>query len=236
MNTGPLAVAAGSFSVEKVRQDFPILHTTMRGKPLTYLDSAASSQKPYCVIDAIDRYYREQNANIHRGVYYLSQRATDLYEGARETVRVFLNAAEAREIIFLRGTTEAINLVAQTWGWENMEPGDEVVVSTMEHHSNIVPWQILRDRKGIVIRVIPIDDPRKERSCADLAKPGYAHRLHPRLPRGEPPLRRPDHGDSSPSRLQRLLSRRGVRRSVLLSRLPERQILHPQREGHALRA
>jgi cysteine desulfurase/selenocysteine lyase len=169
-----LEAGAGTFDVEAARRDFPILGERVHGKPLVFLDSAASAQKPRAVIDTVSGVYEREYANIHRGVYYLSQRATDLYEGARETVRVFLNAAEAREIIFLRGTTEAINLVAQTWGWENMEPGDEVVVSTMEHHSNIVPWQILRERKGIVIRVIPIDE------AGELVMEEYEKLLGPR--------------------------------------------------------
>ena len=144
--------------VEKVRKDFPILHQHVRGKPLVYLDSAATSQKPRAVIDAIARYYLEDNANVHRGVHLLSERATTSYEDAREKVRRFLNAAHAHEIVFVRGTTEAINLVAQTYGRTRVQKGDEIVISEMEHHSNIVPWQLLCEEKGAALRVAPIDD------------------------------------------------------------------------------
>ena len=143
--------------VQAVREQFPILQQTENGHPLVYLDSAATAQKPMCVIDAITRYYREQNANVHRGVYGLSERATELYEGARETMRHFLNATSTREIVFVRGATEGINLVAQTFG-RQLQPGDEIIISEMEHHSNIVPWQMLRDEKGIVLKVLPIND------------------------------------------------------------------------------
>ena len=157
MNTGPLAVATGSFSVEQARQDFPILHTKMRGKPLTYLDSAASSQKPNCVIEAINRYYREQNANIHRGVYQLSEQATIAYDGARRKIKTFLNAADERSIVFVRGTTEGLNLIASCVSRSRLKPGDEIIISHMEHHSNIVPWQLACEQTGAKLRVIPIN-------------------------------------------------------------------------------
>ena len=143
---------------DAARADFPILGRQVYGKPLVYLDNAATTQKPKCVIDAITREYCEVNANVHRGVHFLSQKATELHEEARETVRRFLNAREREEIIFTRGTTESLNLVASSYGEAFLKEGDEVILSTMEHHSNIVPWQMLRDRKGIVIKVIPIDD------------------------------------------------------------------------------
>ncbi len=142
--------------ISAVRAQFPVLQQLENGHPLVYLDSAATAQKPLCVIKALDRYYREQNANVHRGVYGLSERATDLYEGARETLRTFLNAASTREIIFVRGATEGINLVAASFG-KALSAGDEIIVSHMEHHSNIVPWQLLRDEKGIVLKVLPIN-------------------------------------------------------------------------------
>ncbi|MGB9029403.1 MAG: cysteine desulfurase [Acidobacteriaceae bacterium] len=146
------------FDVEKIRKDFPILHTKVHGHPLVYLDNAATSQKPRSVIDALVRYYEGENANIHRGVHYLSQIATEEFEKARETVRAFVNAAQTSEIIFTRGTTEAINLVAQTYGRAHVAAGDEVLISAMEHHSNIVPWQILCEEKGAKLRVAPIND------------------------------------------------------------------------------
>jgi cysteine desulfurase/selenocysteine lyase len=146
------------FPVERLRQDFPILATTVRGKPLVYLDNAATAQKPQAVIDTLDRYYRAENANVHRGVHYLSELATAEYEAARDKARVFLNAADRREIIFVRGTTEAINLVAQSYGRTFLKAGDEIVITAMEHHSNIVPWQILGEQTGAVLRVVPIDD------------------------------------------------------------------------------
>ncbi len=149
---------APGLDVEKVRKDFPILGQEVRGKPLVYLDSAATSQKPRAVIDAVARYYLQDNANVHRGVHLLSERATKEYEGAREKVRRFINAARAEEIIFVRGTTEAINLVAQTYGRTRVRAGDEVLITEMEHHSDIVPWQLLCEEKGAVLRVAPIDD------------------------------------------------------------------------------
>lgn len=150
--------AKKSFDVERIRKDFPILQTKVHGHPLVYLDNAATSQKPRAVIDALVRYYEGENANIHRGVHYLSQIATEEFEKARETVRAFLNAARASEIIFTRGTTEALNLVAQTYGKANVGPGDEVLITTMEHHSNIVPWQMLCEEKGAKLRVAPMND------------------------------------------------------------------------------
>lgn len=138
--------------------DFPILSRPVRGKRLAYLDNAATTQKPEVVIEAERRFYRESNANIHRGVHWLSQRATDLYEGARERVRSFLNAARAEEIVFTRGTTESINLVAQSWARNTLQPGDEILLTGMEHHSNIVPWQFVCEQTGAVIKVVPITD------------------------------------------------------------------------------
>jgi cysteine desulfurase/selenocysteine lyase len=147
-----------AFDVWKVRGDFPILRREVNGKPLVYLDNAATAQKPQVVIDTLDRFYREENSNVHRGVHFLSQLATEEYEKARVAVQRFLNAAEPREIIFVRGTTEGINLVASSFGRSNVRSGDEILVSAMEHHSNIVPWQILCEEKGAVLRVIPIND------------------------------------------------------------------------------
>lgn len=150
--------ASSGFDVEEVRRDFPILGEKVRGKPLVYLDNAATTQKPRVVIERLDGYYRTENANIHRGIHFLSERATQAYEEARATVARFLGAADAREIVFVRGTTEAINLVAQSYGRKFIGEGDEIVVSAMEHHSNIVPWQILREQVGAGLRVIPMND------------------------------------------------------------------------------
>ena len=150
--------AGAGFDVEKVRRDFPILRRRIRGRALVYLDNAATSQKPQVVIDAMRRYYERDNANIHRGVHFLSEHATEEYEAARRTVQGFLNAADASEIIFVRGATEAINLVAQTYGRTNVHAGDEVLITAMEHHSNIVPWQILCEEKSARLRVAPISD------------------------------------------------------------------------------
>lgn len=141
-----------------VRQDFPILSRTVYGKPLVYLDNGATTQKPRCVVDAITDEYYSVNANVHRGVHFLSQQATELHEASRETVRRFINARSSTEIVFTRGTTESINLLASSFGEAFLKEGDEVIVSTMEHHSNIVPWQLLQMRKGIVLRVIPMND------------------------------------------------------------------------------
>lgn len=150
--------AAAGLDVARVRADFPILRQLVRGKPLVYLDNAATTQKPLAVIEALDRYYRLDNANIHRGVHTLSERATAAYEGARETVRRFIGAHAIQEIVFVRGATEAINLVAQTWGRANIKAGDEILLSEMEHHSNIVPWQMLCQQVGATLKVIPIND------------------------------------------------------------------------------
>jgi cysteine desulfurase/selenocysteine lyase len=154
----PQAVTQADFDVYKVRADFPILARKIQGKPLVYLDNAATTQKPQAVIDALVRYYTAENANIHRGVHTLSELATESYEQARATVQRFLNAAESREIIFVRGATEGINLVAQTWGRTHVGRGDEIVISAMEHHSNIVPWQILCGQQGANLRVAPVND------------------------------------------------------------------------------
>jgi len=150
-------LAPPQFDVWRIREDFPILKQTIHGKPLVYLDNAATSQKPQIVIDAISRYYATENANVHRGIHALSEMATQAYEGARETVRQFLTAADTREIIFVRGTTEAINLVAQSYGRTFLTAGDEIVISAMEHHSNIVPWQILCEQVGARLQVIPFN-------------------------------------------------------------------------------
>lgn len=144
--------------VNKIRADFPILQREVYGKPLIYLDNSATTQKPRAVVDAIVDEYYSVNANVHRGVHFLSQQATNLHESARETVRKFINAASTNEIIFTRGTTESVNLLAFSFGEQFMNEGDEVIISTMEHHSNIVPWQLLAARKGIGIKVIPIND------------------------------------------------------------------------------
>ena len=146
------------FDIQKIREDFPILSRMVYNKPLVYLDNAATTQKPLCVLDAMREEYLNVNANVHRGVHYLSQQATDLHEEARETVRRFINAPSTSEIIFTRGTTEGLNLVAASFTEEMMKEGDEVIVSVMEHHSNIVPWQLQAAKKGIAIRVIPMDE------------------------------------------------------------------------------
>ncbi|HWO42892.1 MAG TPA: cysteine desulfurase [Candidatus Eisenbacteria bacterium] len=151
------ACAPAGFDVHSVRRDFPLLHVKVRGKPLVYLDNGATSQKPRIVIDALARYYAEENSNIHRGVHFLSERATEAYESARDKVRRFINAPSTREIVFVRGTTEAINLVSQSYGRAFLQAGDEIVVSAMEHHSNIVPWQLLCDQIGAKLRVVPIN-------------------------------------------------------------------------------
>ena len=146
------------YNIQKVRDDFPILSRTVYDRPLVYLDNAATTQKPLCVLDAMRHEYLNVNANVHRGVHYLSQQATDLHEAARETVRRFINAPKTEEIIFTRGTTESINLVVSSFCEEFMGEGDEVIVSVMEHHSNIVPWQLQAAKRGIALKVIPIDD------------------------------------------------------------------------------
>lgn len=158
----------------RVRADFPILHQQVRGKPLVYLDNAATTQKPKTVIEALEHYYRTDNANVHRGVHTLSERATAAYEGARRKVRDFLNARSDKEIVFVRGATEAINLVAQSWGRANVHSGDEVLITEMEHHSNIVPWQILCEQAGAKLVVAPIDD------TGELLVEEFAQRLNER--------------------------------------------------------
>ena len=146
------------YDITKVRDSFPILSRTIYGKPLVYLDNGATTQKPLCVLDAMQEEYLNVNANVHRGVHWMSQQATDLHEAARETVRKFINARSTTEIVFTRGTTESLNLVASSFVEGCMKEGDEVIVSTMEHHSNIVPWQLQEQRKGIVLKVIPMTD------------------------------------------------------------------------------
>jgi cysteine desulfurase/selenocysteine lyase len=149
---------AAAFDVEKIRQDFPVLKQNIHGMPLVYLDSAATAQKPFAVIDAIRRFHEVDCANIHRGVHELSQRSTAAYEETRVKARRFLNAKTKNELIFVRGTTEGINLVSSSWGRNNVKAGDEIVISAMEHHSNIVPWQMLCEEKGATLRVIPMND------------------------------------------------------------------------------
>jgi cysteine desulfurase/selenocysteine lyase len=144
--------------VERIRKDFPALHQEVHGHPLVYLDNAATTQKPQVVIDALSAYYSADNANVHRGVHLLSERATEAYEGARARIQRFINAGHSREIVFVRGTTEGINLVAQTFGRRTVGAGDEIVITALEHHSNIVPWQMLCEERGAVLRVVPIDD------------------------------------------------------------------------------
>ncbi len=161
MNAATAASETATVTPEQVqawRADFPILARRVHGKPLVYLDNAATAQKPDAVIDTVERYYREINANIHRGVHTLSEEATNAYEAARDKVRAFLNAADRREIVFVRGATEAINLVAQSYGRPRLGPGDEVLISHMEHHANIVPWQMLCEQTGARLRVAPITD------------------------------------------------------------------------------
>jgi len=156
--TPPQVYPSRTFDVERVRRDFPVLHQKVHGKPLVYLDNAATTQKPLAVIEAIENYYRHDNSNIHRGVHALSERATEAYEKVRGAAQKFLNAADTTEIIFLRGTTEGINLVAQTYGRKNVGSADEVLITALEHHSNIVPWQMLCEEKGAKLRVAPIND------------------------------------------------------------------------------
>lgn len=158
MSHSPTRAALGVFDPERIRADFPILNLTVAGKPLVYLDNAASSQMPQAVIDRLVRYQTHEHANIHRAVHYLSETATAAYEAARVTLQKFINAAEAREVIFTSGTTESINLVAQSWGRQNIWAGDEIILTVLEHHSNIVPWQMLATDKGATIRVVPMND------------------------------------------------------------------------------
>ena len=160
--------------IQKIREDFPILSRTVYNKPLVYLDNAATTQKPLCVLDAMRDEYLNVNANVHRGVHYLSQQATDLHEAARETVRCFINADSVNEIVFTRGTTEGLNLVASSFCEEFMQEGDEVIVSVMEHHSNIVPWQLQAAKRGIAIRVIPMNE------CGDIDMDAYKAMLNER--------------------------------------------------------
>ncbi len=154
----PLPKVEERFDVMRIRADFPILKTKVGGKALVYLDNAATSQKPQSLIDLLDRYYSEYNANIHRGIHFLSEQATDMYEESRVKIQHFLNARESKEILFVRGTTEGINLVANSFGRNRFKKGDEVVISAMEHHSNLVPWQMICGETGAVLRVIPIND------------------------------------------------------------------------------
>ena len=168
LSESDLPAAAGGLEpaqVRRLRADFPALAQCVHAKPLAYLDNAATTQKPAAVIEAVSRYYRQDNANVHRGVHTLSERATAAYEGARERIRAYINAESTREIVFLRGTTEAINLVAQSYARPRVGPGDEILITEMEHHSNIVPWQLVRDQTGCALRVVPIDD----RGALDMA-------------------------------------------------------------------
>ncbi len=158
INPAPASNDQQPYDVERIREDFPILHQKVNGHPLVYLDNAATSQKPRQVIEAITHYYEHDNANIHRGVHHLSQKATEEYERSRDVARDFLGAGDSREIIFVRSTTEAINLVAQTYGRQNLNAGDEVLITAMEHHSNIVPWQMLCGEKNAKLKVAPIND------------------------------------------------------------------------------
>jgi len=166
-------IAAG-FDVESIREDFPVLKQTIHGKPLVYLDNAATAQKPYAVIEAIRKFHEVDCANIHRGVHELSQRSTAAYEATRAKMKRFLNARSKSELIFVRGTTEGINLVASSWGRKNVRDGDEIIISTMEHHSNIVPWQMLCESTGATLRVIPIND------RGELVMEAYEKLLNPR--------------------------------------------------------
>ena len=166
-------IAAG-FDVERIREDFPVLKQTIHGKPLVYLDNAATAQKPYAVIEAIRKFHEVDCANIHRGVHELSQRSTAAYEGTRAKMKRFLNARSKSELIFVRGTTEGINLVASSWGHKNVREGDEIIISAMEHHSNIVPWQMLCESTGATLRVIPIND------RGELVMEAYEKLLNPR--------------------------------------------------------
>src|SRR2546421_6754928 len=152
------AVSNGAYDVDRIREDFPILKLPVYGKPLVYLDNAASAQKPQAVLDRLNHAYTAEYANVHRGLHYLANAATEAYEDAREKVRAFINAARKEEIVFTRNATEAINLVAYTFGRERIGAGDEIVLSIMEHHSNIVPWHFLRERQGAVIKWAPVDD------------------------------------------------------------------------------
>jgi cysteine desulfurase / selenocysteine lyase len=168
-------VAEQEYDVRRIRADFPILNRSVNGRPLVYLDNAATTQKPNCVIDALSRYYREDNSNIHRGVHYLSQRATDQYESVREKIRAFINAGTEQEIVFVRGATEGINLVAHSYVRRRIGEGDEIVISEMEHHSNIVPWQLVCEQTGANLRVVPIND------AGEIDIDAYERMLTPRV-------------------------------------------------------
>jgi cysteine desulfurase/selenocysteine lyase len=172
--TAPLPAGDLALDVDAIRRDFPVLERVVRGRPLAYLDNAASSQRPRAVIDAMSRYYETSHANVHRGVHTLSQEATDLFEGAREKVRRFINARSTREVVFVRGTTEAINLVAQTYGRTRLGPGDEILISWLEHHANIVPWQMLCQQTGATLKVAPITP------SGEIDFDGFAALLSPR--------------------------------------------------------
>jgi cysteine desulfurase/selenocysteine lyase len=175
MNAAALLPSTGlALDVDTIRRDFPVLERMVRGRPLAYLDNAASSQRPRAVIDAMSRYYETSHANVHRGVHTLSQEATDLFEGAREKVRRFINARSTREVVFVRGTTEAINLVAQTYGRTRLGPGDEILISWLEHHANIVPWQMLCQQTGATLKVAPISQ------AGEIDFDGFAALLSPR--------------------------------------------------------
>jgi len=156
--TGGIRNSTPPIDVTRVRADFPILRTEIAGKPLVYLDNAATTQKPNAVLDTVQRYYEKANANVHRGIHTLSERATDAYEDARDKLRRFLNVRSPKELVFVRGTTEAINLVAQSFARPRVGPGDEILVTELEHHSNIVPWQLVREQTGCTLKVVPIDD------------------------------------------------------------------------------
>ena len=166
---------ASALDVQRVRRDFPILSRKIRGKDLVYLDNAATTQKPKAVIDRLTRYYSEENSNVHRGVHFLSELATAAYEDVRTVVKRFLNAKSEKEIVFTRGTTESINLVMQSWGRNNVRSGDEVIISAIEHHSNIVPWQMLCEEKGAKLRIIPVND------AGELDIDAYERMLNPRV-------------------------------------------------------
>ena len=170
--------ATQPLDVRAIRADFPILDQDVNGHPLVYLDNGATTQKPRPVLDAIATYYERDNANVHRGMHELARRATDDYEAARVKVAKFLNAADPSEVVWTRGTTEAINLAAMTWGWSNLEPGDEIMLTVMEHHSNLIPWQLVAQRTGAVLRFLDVDD---------------AHTFDPAL-LGTPQNSRPDTG------------------------------------------
>ena len=167
--TLPRKLKKGMYDIQKIREDFPILAREVYGRPLVYLDNAATTQKPLCVLDAMRDEYLNVNANVHRGVHYLSQQATDLHEAARETVRAFINARKTEEIVFTRGTTEAINLVASSFCESQMQPGDEILVTEMEHHSNIVSWQLQAMKHGIKVKHLPITDDGRLESCDSVA-------------------------------------------------------------------